>query len=100
MEPGIKDIADVQVGDSAYHHEGLRAEGREESLIGKILWKGSWVELLASEHSGLFADWESLEIPEDEYQQMDFVVIDTSDYGPEIFAYQYDPCSAVCLKED
>lgn len=97
----IKPYDDVIVGDMAF--ENPDAGGVWDNELGKVLWKGTYTELLDSEYSNLTSDWE-IEHSKDENQtdekymaEYDLIVI-ANEYGPTLFNYNNDPSGCVVFK--
>jgi hypothetical protein len=87
----IKDYSEVLVGDVAY--ENPDAGGNWDNKLGKIVWKGSYSELLESDYQSLATDLEDGDV-----EEYDWVVVEDSVYGPTLFNYNGDPCGVVVFQ--
>lgn len=93
----IKPYEEVNVGDMAY--ENPDAGGEWNNPIGKVLWKGTYEELLSSKYKSTASDENIEDLEEGEY---DLIVINTGgiDGGPTLFNYNNDPSSCVVFKNE
>ena len=91
--PQIKEYKDVEVGDQARDS----IEG-DYAILGKIVFKGTYSELMESNYKSTVSDWEDME-PED-FDEYDLVVVHTTgwDAGPRLFNYNNDPSGCVTFK--
>ena len=97
-EKTIKPYEEVNVGDMAY--ENPDAGGEWDNPLGKVLWKGTYENLLNSKYKNTATDWEDLEdLKESEY---DLIVINTDgfDGGPTLFNYNNDPSGCVVFENN
>lgn len=92
----IKPYDKVKVGDAAFEHPD--AGGQQNEKIGKIIWKGTYKELLKSKYKGTAMDWDVDDVADlDEY---DLVVVDLygNQGGPTLFNYDNDPSGTVTFE--
>jgi len=93
----IKDYQDVKVGDVAFENPNAGGEWNNEQ--GKIIWKGTYDELLKSKYKDLLEDWE-VNDEDDGPQNYDLVIIDIPSYGPTLFNYNNDPSGVVVFFDE
>jgi vacuolar-type H+-ATPase subunit H len=96
VKSSIKPYDKVKVGDDAF--ENPDAGGHWDKKIGKIIWKGTYQELLKSKYKNTVSDWEFDD--ESEFDDFDLVVVDLygSQGGPTLFNYDNDPSGAVTFE--
>jgi hypothetical protein len=96
----IKSYSNVRIGDMAY--ENPAAGGEWNNSIGKVLWKGTYEELLSSKYKGIATDWDTIE----ELREFDndLIVVDIEDEdsfvsGATLMNYNNDPSGCVVFEE-
>lgn len=91
----IKPYAEVQIGEMA--EESPYAGGVwEGGQIGKVLWKGTVVELKQTRYKDMLANWDLTE--EEINDDFDLVVVDEIGHGHTLFNYNNDPSGCVVYK--
>lgn len=100
----FKKFKKVRIGDLAYHSDAFHAEeDKHQAEVGKVVWKGYRKDLLHSEYSSLYDNWDedSKDFLEDDTPLV--VIDDQSGMHPvlslTLFGYNVDPCSAVVPKK-
>lgn len=96
VKSSIKPYNKVKVGDDAF--ENPDAGGQWNKKIGKIIWKGTYQELLKSKYKNTVSDWDFDD--EIEFDEYDLVVVDLhgNQGGPTLFNYDNDPSGAVTFE--
>lgn len=88
-----KPFSQVKIGDLAYSlHLEFSPTIEPE---GSILWKGNIDELIESQWSVHFEEWD-MTYSEAKEEKIDFVVVQTKIWGPVLFNYDYDCCGVGC----
>lgn len=93
----IVPYAEVKVGDTAMQNPD--AGGEWNNKVGKVLWKGTYKELLKTKYKDTAEDWEMED--EEEWDGFDLIVIQTLgwDSNAVLFNYNNDPSGCVVFKK-
>ncbi len=90
----IKPFSDIKIGNIAFKNPTTGGEWNTPG--GPVVWKGNIDQLFNSIWKNHFSDWD---MSPKEAVNIDFVVIDTDDWGHVLFNYDYDPCGVVCFED-
>jgi hypothetical protein len=93
----IVDYKNIKIGDTLY--ENPKSDGNSDTVIGTLLWKGTYAQFRKSKYShAIAADHEANEPKRLNNKKYDLVVTNDGRYGDIIFNYAYDETGFVVFK--